>query len=756
MQAQTPEQNQSNAGTPAPQQEHATQLEVKGVVRIILTRNIGRRAFQANRVEEKDLLQPNWLQNQLLKVNWNRERLKRNLQRQWDAKAEKQYAKFVRLRGSNEFAQAVRNIPSYIDGNMFNWDIEEGPQRKHLGAEAYQLGVLSYYVYKNELMPIYKVDKSKLQPKMRFYGEAKRALANLELSDQVRQQHANSDNSSANPAAETAKVEQVVIRHFGLEQKLLEELNKWDTVKIMLSRYGMYQIVLEKEFRSWTSITEFLECTIAKSLTLNLSSITGLQRKKDAAAQNMLNSTVANVTKAHRDIDELQNMLRLIDVIEGSIDFATQWELVREIVTEFVRSFGGKLKFSQSENQGNKQGKTSDITFNEEVREAPTTGTTYNLRFRYVIFEIHEVRKRDYIAAGTDQRDPQSAQRTQDVQLAKEKEHLEANFLSLLEGVLISEDSEKPKVLAPFKHKLIERTMYGDVSTWEDEYCIFTSNNALIRYNELGSRTAKPATIHTPHQEPVKYPDYWAMITRGIAYIIELRLLAKLLQYETSDRLARISDKMHHIHVRVRKETRPLMKLMRDTAIYVSNASQLMARLRNAATPTTIGTADYAVSKYRALLRVLEMDRLIEQAANNIQLINNALNHNDDLQLQMDTVHVQLEVKRDSALTVLLTLVLTLVTVILVWLGLPVFIAELGKDEHATETLNKQLEFLKSLGGLEASVWLMNAMTWLAIALVPLSVVFIFYLLYQLAKILIQRRQSLEILEDRFSSDELD
>jgi hypothetical protein len=796
---ETPAAEIPSIEAPYTQSSNTPELHVKGIIRVVLTRNIGSRAFQADKLT----LGEGWT----TKNPFTRE-VKRIIvgrkQKRLEAHAKRQYRMFERFRGTTEFAKAVKALREPVeDSGLFSFD-DDAVEIQNTG---YKLGVLSYYLYKNELMPIYTLNKKELKrrgikPQVKLYGEAKEALKRLKLKEEEITED--------------------------LTNNLQAEWCRWPVMKVMLSRYGMYQVILECDFPKWTPITEVLRTVtgleqkleLSKNLTLNerkkvltaeirqtKSDLAQLRPKSaqpetataeaevqteaaeaeaaeaevqtEAAAAQLkqameqseaveaqLKQDTAQIKQVKNQIKELKEQLKTsrksdedVETVQNSIDYSVQWEVVREIVAQFVEAFKGNLLIKEEEVEPGHRRRVENLHFNEEVREASTTGTTYNLRFRYVVFELHEMELRS-----PNTRNPAPKLPAQDGApyagsirnstcfTKAGKKHIERSITSLLEGALVK--SGNARELPPFKQSVVDDFVKHDVSTWDGEYCLFTSDNAVISYNQLGSDLyANEPAVEAAHLGSIKYRTYWASIMRGVAYIAEMRLLAKLLAWETSDGLEYITTKIRSIHLRNPKEMKIVRRIMRTAIINVRNTSRLVARIRNTSVPTTIGVSDYAISKYRYLMQVLEMEKLIDHANSNLGLINSSLSRYDDMQLQLDTVYLQLEVKRDSVFTLILTIILTSMTAVLAWLGLPVFLQEIDNKVEPNEAIVNGLN--QWFPGHSFTAEGLNEVT--LNAAIVLGILALFIVAITIVRIVWIGRQRVEaysILEDRFSKDD--
>ena len=174
-----------------------------------------------------------------------------------------------------------------------------------------------------------------------------------------------------------------------------------------------------------------------------------------------------------------------------------------------------------------------------------------------------------------------------------------------------------------------------NVATWANEYCLFGSDNAIVFYDD------PEALISTSHSNAVYYREYWKSLMRAIDYILELRLMSKFLEFQTSDELQKLARIIRDIHpggnpdgeLTIDTKTR---SQIRDFIRRISSFAGLVARIRNTAMPTNIGLSDYAVTKHRKLIEVLDIDKMLEHANRNIETIYKFVAYLDNMILSVE------------------------------------------------------------------------------------------------------------------------
>ncbi|HVG00157.1 MAG TPA: hypothetical protein VND68_09990 [Chloroflexia bacterium] len=610
---------------------------------------------------------------------------------------------FRKLRGTPELARALRGIAETVDSSpCFQLD-QELSDIQEIG---YELGVLNQYLLEYEFMPSYQVvNDMSFRRKVRFDPTTQAFLLRAE------------------PNVQTSIDKRV-------NKLLRDEWDNWTHKRVMISRYGLFQVTLEKRITEPTLITDILQNVLRlqqefdlpellESMVADLEAdlarvVTGLaaidaaatqqSRSSPSGSQPQLASFIRNNDPDWerlrerreailREIEAIRSFKSQVkDRVNNVLDPSIQWEISREIIEQLLGTLGEVLHVD-SRLPRRLFPQTVRIPFEERPVPAFTKGLSYPLRSQYVVYEFdHLYQSR----AGEDQ------------SVDTEDPRVRSELASLLESVqLVRPDGVRQ--WAPVKKSLLNQLFRDDASTWEQELCLFSGDNALICHDYH----PHSPTLGPSFPKRVRYEEYWASVIRGIGYICELRTVTRLLENETSDDLEHTSDYRHRLHIRLAEKVR---RDMRDIAIRVSSASLLVARLRNAAMPTTMATADYAALKFRRLLDRFELELSLEHSENNVSQLNDLLSHYDDLLANKTSL--------------LVAVALSLVTVVLPILALPPFIADITGSETGAK---EWAIFL--LGSVFRSDPIIAA-TWIGVGLTLVVVVFGIVALVSAARVL--------------------
>ena len=121
---------------------------------------------------------------------------------------------------------------------------------------------------------------------------------------------------------------------------------------------------------------------------------------------------------------------------------------------------------------------------------------------------------------------------------------MKQEVVNLLEGAMLrrepDQSGERRSYFPAHAKEYIDRVIGRNQATWEDELCFLTSRTAVIRPSwrdrnaELYISTL-PATPTTS----VQYASYWDALERMLEFVVEIRLLAQLLERSSADIFAR-------------------------------------------------------------------------------------------------------------------------------------------------------------------------------------------------------------------------
>jgi hypothetical protein len=223
-----------------------------------------------------------------------------------------------------------------------------------------------------------------------------------------------------------------------------------------------------------------------------------------------------------------------------------------------------------------------------------------------------------------------------------------------------------------------------NLASWSDELCLFTRRTALIlpskkwRVHEMAISTVPSATLK------VQYGRYWQAIERMIEFVLEVGVLAQLLESDSYRLLAQIADTIERIRAEMFKGDIVIEGELKEQMARAAHLRRVAALAQSISHAQFWGRAEYAVVKAERLFELLDVPRIINHIERNIESINSVADHVDELYI------ADLSEKSNDKATIL-SLGLTAVSFILVLLVLPSFWADLIQVRQALAIANNWL-----------------------------------------------------------------
>lgn len=170
---------------------------------------------------------------------------------------------------------------------------------------------------------------------------------------------------------------------------------------------------------------------------------------------------------------------------------------------------------------------------------------------------------------------------------------------ALLYSSLVSEKATVPEVEKKIPD-LVELEV-KDLSTWDNEICVFGSERGFIYYD--------PNFKIEEFDYNYKYDDHWKWITRGVQHSVTVRAVLQSLQ----NQIRKVTDQLPELLASLdnpeandeganpeggKQETNPQAE---DLAHSLANVLQIMPQVSSVCIPTVAFRANYAVDKFRYL-----------------------------------------------------------------------------------------------------------------------------------------------------------
>lgn len=514
--------------------------------------------------------------------------------------------KFENVRGTTAFASIIRDEWEKIlrGGNspfsreeQFITPIKNGRNdeaRMNVDEVAFNTGIFKGVVLREYSAPFYKVDKSA-----------------FDFIEPLR-------------------------RNWQFKRLFLENWDNWD-IHIRPTMTGMFVIRLTNLYDNQygTQPAEFR--TIS-------SNVQNLQASFDIpSAFDVRDDLLAQIDKgidveeSMEDLDSIQCFLEWLGADENGLSLTmdyprVQWQLAQEVCIRFLNAIGDSTRLPGRESI--------------EWRQ-PKKNITSSLNDSYTVYRFNEL----YAPGRLIQRKQWSREKwkaeqdnlkTITLRDLNNSPRIKESIAQLIEGAMLkkathpAEDStgRDTKRFPRQTQAAIDKLFKNDYSSWDDELCLITPGCTVI----WPSRKSQDhylyiSTLPTATSQ-VKYVWYWDAMERMIEFIVEIKLLANLIELKSLESLNKFSLTLNELRLGILEEqTKFELKELADLANEATNLSRLVSLARRLSTPQTWSRAEYAAEKARHFMIQLDIPTLINHAETNVDNMTALINHQDELYL---------------------------------------------------------------------------------------------------------------------------
>jgi hypothetical protein len=365
--------------------------------------------------------------------------------------------------------------------------------------------------------------------------------------------------------------------HSRLATDFIAEWRKWKQKRLIMTRYGYFQVWLMQEFEDLS-----LDDTLRLGMCLNK-----LYFQRQDLADWLSDDPKANYGKI------LEPVYRNLGINPFPMTCHYSWEIARILISKYIADFNrtigdfGPLKLvNDFQERWYKDDQSERI--DSEKPDLP-------FRWQHRVFSLTEVQ----------------------TEKGRRVPHSEVKKIlsTLLEGVPIklangegSHDFGAPEVSS----ECVASWTSKNLASWKNEMMLVSSDISVI-YSPLATKTT--CIFH----QDIQYSDYWKTVLRGLAFLCEMRMLAFQLKTET----ARLLEDT----LKTRRVTPELVQGNRKQ-------SMLLARLRTASDATTLAAGEYASAKFERISEVFSIDKTIESTQKNLELSNAGLAQKESMILE--------------------------------------------------------------------------------------------------------------------------
>lgn len=319
------------------------------------------------------------------------------------------------------------------------------------------------------------------------------------------------------------------------------------------------------------------------------------------------------------------------------------------------------------------------------LRPFPRTGTV-PIRDSYVIYHFDEVLAERMVLQGRKVDNPHAfvSATVHDVRASKALRNALAN---LLEGSILRERRPGAEVVGGERQPSVEHfpsprwsradaLLEENLASWNDELCLLTTRTALFiparkwRDCELSVSTIPGATLK------VQYVRYWEALERMVEFGLEICALAQLLERESYRLLEEIAKTIDGTRQGMFEGDIVIDTNLREHLARVAHLQRIVALAQSLSHAPMWSRAEYAVRKAEVLLERLNVLRIFAHVQRNMENINSAADHVDEL-YSADLA------EKNNLKTTLLSIGLAAASFVLTLLALPSFWTDLMESrEH--------------------------------------------------------------------------
>jgi hypothetical protein len=277
-----------------------------------------------------------------------------------------------------------------------------------------------------------------------------------------------------------------------------------------------------------------------------------------------------------------------------------QWTIAMSILNAFLDAIGHQIRLYVGDGPGN------------IIRFTHTSQVEHTLRLdRFVVYAIKKIERDGQLLL------PDELKRDYAQTLA-----------SFMEGTLVEWDGQRR--FSQYAEAPARALVANDVSSWDEELCLFSGESALIYFPLVGRGLAYvggPLGL-----DAHAYSAYWAGIVRGIEHLVAFRAEAQQTERRTTGLLSQIPGLTRKVNDGM-LSTEDLA-LIEHLAMGLSDIFDSLPELRSMAVTTNAFRADVVRRKFDVLIRELAVHESLELVNTNVEQLNFFLSYYNDMRLQ--------------------------------------------------------------------------------------------------------------------------
>ncbi len=279
-----------------------------------------------------------------------------------------------------------------------------------------------------------------------------------------------------------------------------------------------------------------------------------------------------------------------------------QWTIAMSILDAFLDAIGHQIRLHVGDGAGS------------IIRFTHTTQVKHTLRLdRFVVYAIKKIERDGRLLL------PDELKRDYAQTLA-----------SFMESTLVECDGQRR--FPQYAEEPARALVAGDVSSWDEELCLFSGESALIYYPLVGRGLAYvggPLGL-----DAHAYSAYWAGIVRGIEHLVAFRAEAQQTERRTTGLLGQIPGLTRKVNDGMLSAED--LALIEHLATGLADIFDSLPELRSMAVTTNAFRADFVRRKFDVLIRELAVQETLELVNTNVEQLNFFLSYYNDMRLQWE------------------------------------------------------------------------------------------------------------------------
>jgi len=368
-----------------------------------------------------------------------------------------------------------------------------------------------------------------------------------------------------------------------------------------------------------------------------------------------------------RSVEALLDWMGATEEESGElVYYPVQWKLAMEVAERFMSEIAQIIELSNADPI-------------EIIKPAPSLSVP--LHDSYVIYHFDEMFSDPSSVKRAQKSTAGNAQIKISMNDIRQSPRLRRNIMNLMEGTLLripdanrDKDATQPEDDSFFpepRWSISDSIDEQNQSSWNDELCLLSGRTALImpsprwREHEMAISTVPSATLQ------VHYMQYWEAIERMIEFILEIRVLAQLIESNSYDVLGDIIPQVHATRSKLFLGDIKMEQGLPELVTRAAHLRRLASLAQGISHPQLWSRAEYAIRKAEYLFKQLGVDVTLENIERNIDSINSVVDHIDELYI------ADLSEKSNDKAT-LLSIGLAAASLTLTLLILPSFWTDLG------------------------------------------------------------------------------